>query len=106
MTNPLHCFAYVDNPKAPECLRAFLKAARASVRGAPPDGSLRLFATLAKGYPGRDATGPVRLKADTRVRVTAAYAVGDLAITPALDNATDCVSRVAVHQLEKFSEEP
>ena len=68
MTNPLHCFAYVDNPKAPACLRAFLQSARASVRGSPHDGSPRLFATLAKDYPGRNASGPVRLKGGTRVR--------------------------------------
>ena len=107
MTNALHCYAYIGDPKAPDCLRAFLTAARASVRGVPPDGdSPRLFATLSNGYPGRDANGPVRLLAGTRVRVTAAHAVGDLAITPALDSATDYVARVAVHQLQKFSEEP
>ena len=94
-----HCDQVMNDPSAPECLRFFLRHARAPHRGALPP----LFATLKRYFSGR-LLAPVALKKGERVRVTDGGRFGDVGVTTDLDEAAKYLARASVDELENFSE--
>lgn len=88
---PRPCDDYIDDPTAPAVLRTFLAFARAPAHGQLlPRPHPRLFAD----HEGR------------RVRVTMASRFGDVGITTNHGAEAGYDRRVAVSQLDNFSEDP
>jgi hypothetical protein len=96
-----HCDRVMEDPSAPECLRFFLRAARAPHLGALPP----LFATLKRDFSGRLAA-PVAPRKGERVRVTDAGKFGDVGVTTHLDEPVIYMARASVDELERFAEAP
>jgi hypothetical protein len=93
---------YLDDPKTPSSVRAFLGAALADppvAGGLPP-----LFGTLRHDFPGRGEGGAtIQMKAGDRVRVTDAGRVGDVGITLRLDETKNYQARAALIELTALS---
>jgi hypothetical protein len=86
-----HCDDYIDDPKQPAVLRAFLERARSPAHGMLIDAPYpKLFAD----YVGR------------RVRVVMASMFGDVGITDDLDAEVGYKRRVMVEALSNFGDLP
>lgn len=85
-----HCDDYIDDPSAPECLRAFLSHTRSPAHGMHLGEKPPLFAT----YGGR------------RYRVVMASRLGDVGITTNLEANHGYEKRVSVCTLSDLSSTP
>ena len=97
---PRHCDTYIEDPKAPACLRAYLRRARSPAHG---NTSSEPFPKLFATYRGKEWLG---IAPGDRVRVVMASRMGDVGITKDLAADHGYSARCNVEQLGDFSDVP
>lgn len=86
-----HCDEYIDDESKPEVLRNYLRRARAPAHGHLENEPYPLLFADHKGI---------------RVRIVMASRMGDVGITPKLDEEYGYRNRVTLDELTNFSDKP